>query len=232
MGPDRAPRPRRPSAARGSPARRGALVARVAVVELRGVLVGPDRPLVGRRGPLVAVPVALMGLLGELTVGGGLFGRPCGTLPGAPCPPAGASAPFPWAWGAADRNSGSTAGRCPFSRGPRANRARPPQTSRCRSGGATRNAPGSRGCPSMACAADSGPARSRIIGRRLGAAGATCSTAQHGGRKIGRQMAGEAPQGLDSPRGGADDDEIVPAHGRPRSCGIRDTSVVERATLR
>ena len=68
---------------------------------------------------------------------------------------------------AAVRKSGSTAGRAPFSRGPRSSRTVPRFTSRWNPGGATYTRPGSMGAPSRGCAAGSAPRRLRMSGSML-----------------------------------------------------------------
>src|SRR3954454_10735044 len=68
---------------------------------------------------------------------------------------------------AALRNSGSTAGRWPFSVGPRCSCIPDRFRRRCTSGGATYTAPRSGTAPSIAWWTGSAPARSRIFGRKL-----------------------------------------------------------------
>ncbi len=68
---------------------------------------------------------------------------------------------------AAVRNSTSTAGRWPFSLGPRESVTASSSTTRCLPGAATSAVPGRNGSPSAACRTGSGPARSRMCGSAL-----------------------------------------------------------------
>ena len=84
---------------------------------------------------------------------------------------------------AAERKSGSTAGRVRFSRGPRTSRtlpwsSSPASTSMCRSGTQTCTTPGWRAIPFRAATTRSAATRARISGRRLEASGRRWMTTQ------------------------------------------------------
>src|SRR4051794_2540516 len=109
------------------------------------------------------------------------------SLPSPSAPDSTTATARPSSAAAIDRSMVSTAGRTPFSFGPRVSSMRPSRTSRCRSGGATYTCAARSRAPCSAATTCRAQRRSRICGSRLRPVGAMCSTTQMGyGSAAGR----------------------------------------------